>query len=113
MVSEAEEFAEQDKKVKERIDARNQLETYVYNMKQVCWGGWLAGCRVQGGGWLVGFPLWCRPLRVVVVRMHRREVCSAVRRWVQGEGVPPSFLPAPLSLAPPPQPPPSSLWRTS
>jgi hypothetical protein len=35
MVSEAEEFAEQDKKVKERIDARNQLETYVYNMKQV------------------------------------------------------------------------------
>lgn len=35
MVSEAEEFAEQDKKVKARIDARNQLETYCYNMKQV------------------------------------------------------------------------------
>ena len=34
MVSEAEEFAEQDKKVKARIDARNQLETYCYNMKQ-------------------------------------------------------------------------------
>ncbi|VAI53432.1 unnamed protein product [Triticum turgidum subsp. durum] len=33
MVKEAEEFAEEDKKVKERIDARNQLETYVYNMK--------------------------------------------------------------------------------
>jgi heat shock protein 5 len=33
MVREAEEFAEEDKKVKERIDARNQLETYVYNMK--------------------------------------------------------------------------------
>ncbi|EFN59263.1 hypothetical protein CHLNCDRAFT_18857, partial [Chlorella variabilis] len=34
MVNEAEEFAEQDKKVKARIDARNQLETYAYNMKQ-------------------------------------------------------------------------------
>lgn len=33
MVKEAEEFAEEDKKVKEKIDARNSLETYTYNMK--------------------------------------------------------------------------------
>ncbi|KAJ0080277.1 hypothetical protein Patl1_22534 [Pistacia atlantica] len=33
MVREAEEFAEEDKKVKERIDSRNKLETYIYNMK--------------------------------------------------------------------------------
>eukprot|EP00271_Cylindrocystis_brebissonii_P019258 TRINITY_DN57_c0_g1_i1.p1 TRINITY_DN57_c0_g1~~TRINITY_DN57_c0_g1_i1.p1 ORF type:complete len:666 (-),score=180.00 TRINITY_DN57_c0_g1_i1:183-2180(-) len=33
MVQEAEEFADEDKKVKERVDARNALETYVYNMK--------------------------------------------------------------------------------
>ncbi|KAE8662709.1 Luminal-binding protein [Hibiscus syriacus] len=33
MVREAEEFSEEDKKVKEKIDARNSLETYVYNMK--------------------------------------------------------------------------------
>mmetsp|Transcript_17432 Transcript_17432/g.48426 ORF Transcript_17432/g.48426 Transcript_17432/m.48426 type:complete len:655 (+) Transcript_17432:114-2078(+) len=33
MVQEAEEFAEHDKAVKERIDARNKLETYLYNMK--------------------------------------------------------------------------------
>lgn len=33
MVKEAEEFAEEDKKVKERIDAKNSLETYIYNMK--------------------------------------------------------------------------------
>ncbi|CAI9762497.1 unnamed protein product [Fraxinus pennsylvanica] len=33
MVEEAEEFAGEDKKVKERIDARNSLETYIYNMK--------------------------------------------------------------------------------
>ncbi|XP_062084807.1 heat shock 70 kDa protein BIP1-like isoform X2 [Humulus lupulus] len=33
MVKEAEEFAEEDKKLKEKIDARNKLETYVYNMK--------------------------------------------------------------------------------
>ena len=33
MVAEAEEFAEQDKAVKAKIDARNKLETYCYNMK--------------------------------------------------------------------------------
>ncbi|GMH34446.1 hypothetical protein BSKO_02280 [Bryopsis sp. KO-2023] len=33
MVQEAEEFAEQDKLVKEKVDARNSLETYCYNMK--------------------------------------------------------------------------------
>jgi len=33
MVREAEEFAEEDKKVKDRIDARNGLESYVYNLK--------------------------------------------------------------------------------
>merc|ERR1711861_54993 len=33
MVSEAEEFAEEDKKVREKIEARNQLENYVYSMK--------------------------------------------------------------------------------
>lgn len=34
MVAEAEEFAEADKKVKSKIDARNSLETYCYSMKQ-------------------------------------------------------------------------------
>ena len=33
MVNEAEEFADADKKVKARIDARNKLETYSYNMR--------------------------------------------------------------------------------
>ncbi|KAK9004377.1 hypothetical protein V6N11_002179 [Hibiscus sabdariffa] len=33
MVHETEEFAKENKKVKEKIDARNSLETYVYNMK--------------------------------------------------------------------------------
>merc|ERR1719333_924926 len=33
MVQEAEEFAEEDKRVKDRIDARNGLESYVYNLK--------------------------------------------------------------------------------
>ncbi|KAL1195378.1 Heat shock 70 kDa protein BIP3 [Cardamine amara subsp. amara] len=33
MVREAEEFAEEDRIVKEKIDARNKVETYVYNMK--------------------------------------------------------------------------------
>merc|ERR1711959_509614 len=33
MVQEAEEFAEEDKKVKERIDGRNALEGYCYNPK--------------------------------------------------------------------------------
>jgi len=33
MVREAEEFAEEDKKVKERIDSRNGLESFLYNLK--------------------------------------------------------------------------------
>merc|ERR1711935_624400 len=33
MIREAEEFAEEDKRVKERIDARNGLESYLYNLK--------------------------------------------------------------------------------
>merc|ERR1711968_299361 len=33
MVQEAEEFAEEDKRVKERIDAKNGLEGYLYNLK--------------------------------------------------------------------------------
>ncbi|KAK3041958.1 hypothetical protein RJ639_002266, partial [Escallonia herrerae] len=32
-VKEAEEFAEEDRMVKERIEARNKLETYIYNLK--------------------------------------------------------------------------------
>merc|ERR1739846_81009 len=33
MVQEAEQYAEEDRSVKERIDARNGLESYVYNLK--------------------------------------------------------------------------------
>lgn len=33
MVGEAEEFAEQDKRIKDTIDARNGLESYLYNLK--------------------------------------------------------------------------------
>merc|ERR1719498_332987 len=35
MVQEAEEFAEEDKKTKERIDGRNGLEGYCYNLKNM------------------------------------------------------------------------------
>ncbi|CAL4972434.1 unnamed protein product [Urochloa decumbens] len=33
MVREAEEFAEEDRKLRERVDARNKLETYIYQVK--------------------------------------------------------------------------------
>lgn len=33
MLRDAEEFAEQDKVAKERIDAKNSLESYIYSMK--------------------------------------------------------------------------------
>merc|ERR1712232_879027 len=33
MVNEAEQFAEEDKKIKDKIDARNGLESYLYNLK--------------------------------------------------------------------------------
>ncbi|CAM9482645.1 unnamed protein product [Discosporangium mesarthrocarpum] len=35
MVQEAEEYAEEDKAVKDRIDARNSLESYLYNLKNL------------------------------------------------------------------------------
>lgn len=34
MVKEAEEFADSDKKLKEKVDAKNQLETFAFNAKQ-------------------------------------------------------------------------------
>ncbi|KAF1606042.1 UNVERIFIED_CONTAM: hypothetical protein FQV15_0000025, partial [Eudyptes pachyrhynchus] len=33
MVNDAEKFAEEDKKLKERIDTRNELESYAYSLK--------------------------------------------------------------------------------
>merc|ERR1712146_724095 len=33
MIKEAEEFAEEDKKAKEQIDARNNLDSYIHSMK--------------------------------------------------------------------------------
>ena len=33
MVQESEEFSEEDKKARDKIEARNHLETYIYNMK--------------------------------------------------------------------------------
>jgi endoplasmic reticulum chaperone BiP len=33
LVQEAEQFADDDKKIKERVDARNSLESYCYNLK--------------------------------------------------------------------------------
>merc|ERR1712054_691720 len=35
MVEEAEQYAEEDKKIKEKIDARNEFESYVYSVKGV------------------------------------------------------------------------------
>ncbi|PUZ37390.1 hypothetical protein GQ55_9G115300 [Panicum hallii var. hallii] len=44
MVREAEEFAEEDRRVQERVDARNRLENYVYRMRStVKDGGGVAG----------------------------------------------------------------------
>jgi heat shock protein 5 len=33
MIREAEEFADQDKETKARVDAKNALESYIYSMK--------------------------------------------------------------------------------
>ncbi|CAM0945465.1 unnamed protein product [Alopecurus aequalis] len=47
MVSEAEEFAEEDRRVKEKVDARNKLEAYVYNVRMTVEGE--MGQRMDGG----------------------------------------------------------------
>ena len=37
MIKDAEKFADEDKKLKERVEARNELESYAYSLKnQVC-----------------------------------------------------------------------------
>ena len=33
MIKDSERFAEEDKKVKDRVDAKNELESYVYSLK--------------------------------------------------------------------------------
>ena len=61
MVQEAEQYAEEDKKVKERIDARNGLESYLYNLKNT-----LEAChqlihsRFMTDRWLMDFTLQWR-----------------------------------------------------
>ncbi|CAM0901778.1 unnamed protein product [Alopecurus aequalis] len=47
MVREAEEFAEEDKRVSEKVDARNKLEAYVYNVRTTVDGE--MGRRMDGG----------------------------------------------------------------
>jgi heat shock protein 5 len=47
MVREAEEFAEQDKVVMEKVDARNKLEAYAYNVRTTVDGE--MGRRMDGG----------------------------------------------------------------
>ncbi|KAJ1286572.1 hypothetical protein BS78_03G363100 [Paspalum vaginatum] len=42
MVRDAEEFAEEDRKVRERVDARNKLESYVYQLKSAVDGSKMA-----------------------------------------------------------------------
>jgi hypothetical protein len=41
LLQEAKEFEEEDKKVKERIDAKNSLESYIYNIKNTIGGQFL------------------------------------------------------------------------
>lgn len=43
MVREAEEFAEEDRRVRERVDARNRLENYVYRMRSTLKDGGVGG----------------------------------------------------------------------
>jgi hypothetical protein len=58
MVKEAEEFADQDKAVKGKIDARNSLETFLYNAKSTVEDK--AKDKVRLGGWSGGGVPWWR-----------------------------------------------------
>ncbi|VAH39060.1 unnamed protein product [Triticum turgidum subsp. durum] len=49
MVQEAEEFAEEDRKVRDRVDARNKLEAYVYSTRTTA-DGELGAKMAQGAG---------------------------------------------------------------
>uniref|UniRef100_M8BC58 Luminal-binding protein 5 n=1 Tax=Aegilops tauschii TaxID=37682 RepID=M8BC58_AEGTA len=47
MVQEAEDFAEEDRKVRDKVDARNQLESYVYSARTTADGE--LGAKMDGG----------------------------------------------------------------
>ncbi|CAN6303812.1 unnamed protein product [Urochloa humidicola] len=49
MVREAEEFAEEDRRVRERVDARNRLESYVYRMRAALKDGGAGGVAGKVG----------------------------------------------------------------
>jgi hypothetical protein len=97
MVKEAEEFADQDKAVKSKIDARNQLETFLYNAKSTVEDKAKDKVRARAvGGRAVG--------RSAVGRRAGGPRCGS-------RGAPASQGPAHTGLAPqlpdPPPPPPS------
>jgi hypothetical protein len=96
MVKEAEEFADQDKALKSKIDARNQLETFLYNAKSTVEdkakdkvrrappSRRAGGGRAPGGGLLSG----ARPWGGAVAGGRTAARAPAVRR-------PGAVLPAP------------------
>jgi hypothetical protein len=65
-LQEAEEFAEQDRAVKARVDAKNQLESYAYQMKSTVEDSAKdkVGGSVRGGAWAV-CACWMHQLQAV------------------------------------------------
>ena len=53
MVKDAETFAEEDKKLKEKVEARNELESFVYSLKnQVSYSSYLIIYCFAACGWI-------------------------------------------------------------
>jgi molecular chaperone DnaK (HSP70) len=57
MIKDAEKFADDDKKLKERVEARNELESYAYSLKNQLADKEKLGAKVRYGGCLLSFKI--------------------------------------------------------
>lgn len=58
MIKDAEKFADDDKKLKERVEARNELESYAYSLKNQLADKEKLGAKVRCSGYLYKLQGW-------------------------------------------------------
>ena len=71
MIKDAEKFADDDKKLKERVEARNELESYAYSLKNQ------VGIFILRSKW----PIVTLFFYIICVQTVRSRVLSWLKQW--------------------------------
>lgn len=71
MIKDAEKFADDDKKLKERVEARNELESYAYSLKNQ------VGIFILRSKW----PIVTLFFYIICVQTFRSRVLSWLKQW--------------------------------